>query len=134
MANVAPPAAAEAKTSKTAKAAAEEKEANTETEVDLGEYCVTAFQSASNTTLRIDFHLYGIVKLESQKEFQKLMDDNKHRLREQVLMTVRAADIADLTDAGLGAMKRKIFERANRTLGKPLLLSVVVSDFSFLEQ
>jgi hypothetical protein len=47
---------------------------------------------------------------------------------------VRGAEITDLTDAGLGLMKRKILDRANRTLGKPLLQTVVVSDFSFIEQ
>ena len=93
-----------------------------------------AFQSTSNTTLRIDFHLFGTVKAESQKEFSKLMEENKHRFREQVLVTVRAADITELTDAGLGLMKRKILDRANHTLGKPLLETVVVSDFSFIEQ
>ena len=103
-------------------------------EVDLGEYCVTAFQSTSNTTLRIDFRLYGTVKGDNQKEFVKLMEENKHRFREQVLVTVRMRNVTDLTDAGLGLMKRKILERANRTLGKPLLQSVVVSDFSFVEQ
>ena len=62
------------------------------------------------------------------------MEENKHRFREQVLVTVRAADLTELTDAGLGLMKRKILERANHTLGKPLLETVVVSDFSFIEQ
>ena len=117
-----------------AKAAAEEDETPEQAEVDLGEFCVTSFQSTSNTTLRIDFHLFGTVKAESQKEFAKLMEENKHRFREQVLVTVRAAELTELTDAGLGLMKRKILERANHTLGKPLLETVVVSDFSFIEQ
>ena len=68
-----------------------EKELADEMEVDLGEYCVTAFQSTSNTTLRIDFRLYGTVKGENQKEFAKLMEESKHRFREQVLVTVRSA-------------------------------------------
>ena len=104
---------------------AEEHAAPDEIEVDLGEFCVTAFQSISNTTLRIDFHLFGTVKTESQKEFLKLMEENKHRFREQVLVTVRGAEVSDLTDAGLGLMKRKLLDRANHTLGKPVLQTVV---------
>ena len=114
--------------------AAEEHAAPDEIEVDLGEFCVTAFQSVSNTTLRIDFHLFGTVKTEAQKDFLKLMEENKHRFREQVLVTVRGAEITDLTDAGLGLMKRKLLDRANHTLGKPVLQTVVISDFSFIEQ
>ena len=36
-------------------------------EVDLKEYSVTVFQAASNSTMRIDFHLYGIVAKEDEK-------------------------------------------------------------------
>jgi flagellar FliL protein len=129
---VQPPADAKAKDA--AAKPAEEHAAPDEIEVDLGEFCVTAFQSISNTTLRIDFHLFGTVKTENQKEFLKLMEENKHRFREQVLVTVRGAEITDLTDAGLGLMKRRILDRANHTLGKPVLQTVVISDFSFVEQ
>ena len=40
----------------------------------------------------------------------------------------------DLTDAGLGLIKRRILETTNKTLGKPLLKGVVFSEFSFVEQ
>jgi len=134
LAGAAVPAPADAKTKTRAAKGPEEHTAPDEIEVDLGEFCVTAFQSVSNTTLRIDFHLFGTVKTETQKEFLKLMEENKHRFREQVLVTVRGAEITDLTDAGLGLMKRKVLDRANHTLGKPVLQSVVISDFSFIEQ
>ncbi|NUQ61005.1 MAG: hypothetical protein HUU20_00845 [Pirellulales bacterium] len=103
-------------------------------EVDLEEFTVTAFQPASNTTLRIDFHLYGTVATKDQAEFQHEMEKNVHRFREQVIVIVRSAELTDLTDAGLGLIKRKILEKTNRILGKPLLKSVIVSDFSFIEQ
>jgi len=103
-------------------------------EVSLGEFSVTAFQPISNTTLRIDFQLWGTVSVEDEKEFLVLLEDNHHRFREQVIVTVRSTDITDLTDAGLGLVKRKILERTNRMLGKPLLRTVIFSDFSFIEQ
>jgi len=103
-------------------------------EVDLGEFSVTSFQPVSNTTLRIDFHLFGTVNAEDEKQFLALMEENLHRFREQVIVTVRSADITDLTDAGLGLVKRKILEKTNRTLGKPLLRVVIFSEFSFIEQ
>jgi flagellar FliL protein len=62
------------------------------------------------------------------------MEENKHRFREQVLVTVRGAELTDLTDAGLGLMKRRILDKTNRILGKPLLRSVIFSDFAFIEQ
>jgi flagellar FliL protein len=103
-------------------------------EVDLEEFSVSAFQPISNTTLRIDFHLYGIIRAADEIEFHARLDDCRHRFREQILVIMRAAELTDLTDAGLGLIKRRILEKTNDTLGKPLLLGVVFSDFSFVEQ
>ena len=103
-------------------------------EVPIGDYSVTAFQPVSNTTLRIDFKLFGEVLKSDQAEFTRLYESSQHRFREQVIVTVRNSDIADLTDPGLGLIKRKILEKVNRQLGKPLLKGVVFSEFSFVEQ
>ena len=111
-----------------------ENEQNRQVEVDLGEFNVTAYQPASNTTLRIDFHLYGTVAAKDQKDFMTRLEENLHRFRGQVLETVRSSEITDLTDAGLGLVKRKIMDKTNRMLGKQLLQTIIFSDFSFIEQ
>jgi flagellar FliL protein len=103
-------------------------------EVDLEQFSVTAYQPVTNTTLRIDFHLFGTVAAQDELEFQTLMQKNVHRFREQVIVIVRGAELTDLTDAGLGLIKRRILEKTNRILGKPVLKAVIVSDFSFIEQ
>ncbi len=105
-----------------------------EVEVDLDTFTVTSYQAATNTTLRIDFHLFATVAAEDQQEFLDWLQANRHRFRDQVIVTVRASEITDLTDAGLGLIKRKVLDKTNRSIGKPLLRSVIFSDFSFLEQ
>lgn len=103
-------------------------------EVDLKEFGITAYQPKSSTTIRIDFHLYATVNLEDQDEFNELIIQNTHRLREQIIVTARSVDANDLTDPSLGLLKRKILEKTNRILGKPLVKSVVFSDYSFVSQ
>lgn len=103
-------------------------------EVDLGEFTVTAYQPVSSSTLFISFHLYGSVSERQAEEFNKRMEDNKHRIRDNVIVIVRSAEITDLTDAGLGLIKRRILETTNKALGKPLLQGVMFSEFSFVEQ
>jgi|GEM_PF-488529 len=103
-------------------------------EVDLGQFSVTAYQPASQTTLRIDFHLWGTVDKSLEQEFQAAWTKSINRLRDQIIVIVRSADLSDLTDAGLGLIKRKILEKVNQTLGKPYLRTVVFSEYSFLEQ
>jgi flagellar FliL protein len=126
-------------------------------EVDLGKFSVTAFQPMSNTTLLIDFHLFAAVSVDpaaghaggghgggdhghghkdagGDDEFSKLFKKHEHRLRDQVITIVRSAELADYADPSLGLIRRKILEKSNRTLGKPLIQEVIFSDFSLIEQ
>jgi len=107
---------------------------HSQVEVDLGEFNLTSFQPRSNSTIRIDFHLYGTVDGEDAEAFHQALAENEHRFRDQVIVIVRSAEISDLTDAGLGLIKRKILEKTNRILGRPLLKTVIFSDFAFIEQ
>jgi flagellar FliL protein len=114
----------------------EKKEKDTPTdqvEVDLGEFTVTAFQPTSNSTLRLALHLFGTVAAGDAPEFAARIKDAQHRFRESVIVTLRGAEVSDLTDAGLGLLKRTILEKTNAILGKPLLKMVIFSDFSFVE-
>src|SRR5213594_1930132 len=105
-----------------------------ETEVDLGKYNIVVHHPASNVTLRVNFHLIGTVLTEEQHEFEELLSKNQHRLRDQAIFEIRNCQIDDLTDPGLALLKRRILAKSNDLLGKPLLHSVVFSDFSFVEQ
>jgi hypothetical protein len=103
-------------------------------EMDLGEFRVTAYQPVSNTTLRLDFHIYGAVFNSQADEFASVLNAKKQRFRDQVITMVRTVDMADFTEAGLGLIKRRILETTNKTFGKPYLQSVIFSEFSFVEQ
>jgi flagellar FliL protein len=112
----------------------EEADSAEDLEVDLEQFSVTARHPTSNTTMRIEFHLYGVVNNADKAEFERLLKVNQHRLRDQVLVIVRSAEGRDLADAGLGLIKRQILEKTNALLGKPILRAVIVSDFSYMEQ
>jgi flagellar FliL protein len=122
----------------------EDPHANQETEEDhgdgenveltLGQFDVTAFQPTSNTTLRVSFQLYGTVKPKDEETVKTMIEERKHRFREQVLEIIRSSEITDLTDPVLGLIKRKILEKTNRLLGKPYVKNVVFSEFSYFEQ
>ena len=105
-----------------------------EHEVDLGMYNVVVHHPASNITLRVNFHLVGTVEEKAHDEFEELLVKNQHRLRDQAIFEIRNCQIEDLTDPGLALLKRRILAKSNDLLGKPLLRSVVFSDFSFVEQ
>jgi flagellar FliL protein len=120
-----------------------------QTEVDLGAFSLTVFNPNSNNNLLVDFHLYGTVmgaasepaaeKKEDADEddaakLEKLLKGHKHRFRDQVITTLRNAQITDLADPGLGLLKRQILAKTNALLGEPLLKEVIFSDFVIVEQ
>ncbi len=118
-------------------------------EVDLGAFSLTVFNPNTNANLLIDFHLFGTVagaaaeasgeKAEKPAEgdaskLQEMLKKQKHRFRDQVIVTIRNSQIADLTDPGLGLIKRQILAKTNALLGEPLVKEVVFSDFVVVEQ
>ena len=105
-----------------------------EVEVDLGRFSITLYQHSANTTLTINFHLAGTVSEEDQSEFERIYGNNQHRFRDRVLLEIRNSEVTDLTEPGLGLIKRRILEKSNSLLGQPLLKSVVFSEFTFHEQ
>ena len=103
-------------------------------EVELGIYNITRYNPKTNTTMAIDFELYGTVLADDAAEFQHVFENSQARVREQVIMTLHSAESTDLTDAGLGLIKRRILEKTNRALGQPLLQEVLFSKFNFVER
>jgi flagellar FliL protein len=103
-------------------------------EVELGSYNVTRFNPGTNTTLAIDFEIFGTVLAEDAPEFEHRFEKSKARIREQITMTMHGAEATDLTDAGLGLIKRQILEKTNRALGQPVLKEVLFSKFNFVER
>ena len=85
-------------------------------------------------TLRVNFHLIGTVLEDEQREFEEVLHKSQHRLRDTAIFEIRNSQIEDLTDPGLALLKRRILAKSNDLFGKPLLRSVVFSDFSFIEQ
>ena len=132
-------AASENKDGEHQEAAKGEENANAEhegelEEIELGVYNVTRFNPGTNTTLAIDFEVYATVLASEVPEFEKRFEKSKARIREQITLTMHAAESRDLTDAGLGLIKRQILEKTNRALGQPLVKEVLFSKFNFVER
>ena len=121
-----------------AKAAASKEEDTTDeeivlVEVDLGRFTITNHRLPTEATFRTEFHLVGTVAKDDEDEFVKLLERNKHRFRDQIIVEVRNSEISDLEDAGLGLIKRRFLEKSNALFGKPLLRSMFFADYTFLE-
>jgi flagellar FliL protein len=103
-------------------------------EVPLGTYHVVSFNPTTQTSLNIDFELFGIVLAAEEEDFNHMFALHEKRINEQVTIAIRGMEAADFTDPGLGLIKRIILEKTNRALGKPLVREAVFSEFSFMER
>ncbi|MEM9658007.1 MAG: hypothetical protein AAF961_06565 [Planctomycetota bacterium] len=103
-------------------------------EVELGSYHVLTYDVETGSSLNVDFDLYGIVLAEEESEFYSLYEASENRISEQVTITMRGMDVSDYSDPGLGLIRRKILEKTNRALGRPLLREVVFPKFSYIER
>lgn len=103
-------------------------------EVELGTFHSLSHNLNTGSKTNIDFKLFATVLKDEEGEFFDLFADNEHRIREQVQITVRGADLSEFADPTLGLIKRRILEKTNRALGKPLLHEVIFSDYSFEER
>jgi len=108
--------------------------ASDQTELFIGQFAVTSFQPVTNTSLRIDFNLYGITAKGDSADLETILEEHTHRIRDQIIVTVRSADLEMLNDPMLRSLKRRIRDKINQIASKPLLRGVIVSDFSLMEQ
>jgi hypothetical protein len=103
-------------------------------EVTLGTYHIVSFNPKTDASLAVDFELFGTVLAAEQPEFEHLYTAHEKRISEQITIAVRGLQAEDLTDPGLGLIKRIILEKTNRALGKPLVREAIISQFSFVER
>lgn len=103
-------------------------------EAVVGKFNITIHKPEAETTLRVGFSLVVTVNEKDNADFTTLFKGNEHRLRDQVIFEIRNSETADLTDPGLGLIKRRILAKSNELLGRPIIQSVVFSEFTYTQQ
>jgi len=103
-------------------------------EIPLGDYSITISQRGSSTALRADFTLAGTVLASEEADLSTMMIKYPARFREIVLYEFRNSEREDLDDPELGLIKRRILEKSNNLFGKQILKTLMVPDFSYIEQ
>ncbi|QDU88223.1 Flagellar basal body-associated protein FliL [Pirellulimonas nuda] len=103
-------------------------------EVELGKIPVTRYNPENDTTLNIDLELYAVVLADDEALMKQRLESNASRVKEQIILTLLSSNTADLSDPGLGLIKRRISDKVNRALGRTLVREVLVTKFNFVER
>ncbi|MBX7166543.1 MAG: flagellar basal body-associated FliL family protein [Pirellulales bacterium] len=103
-------------------------------EVDLGEFSVSAYHESRGQTMFVSFHLYALIDSKREGKFTSQFENNKHRIREKVLVLFRGAKLEDLSEPELRSLKGQTLEALNSCFSKPVLDEVMFSDFVIVPQ
>jgi len=107
----------------------EQEKAKTQVEVDLGEYRFKTLRPASGATLKMSFHLHGVIDREDVEQFAQLWKTHRLRVRDQVLVTVRSSEWQELSNPDLTMLRARILWWVNKALGEEIVRKVILSRY-----
>jgi hypothetical protein len=85
----------------------------------------------ANAIFHIHFKICAVVADEEMTEFTESLTTHGERLRGLIRETVEATDLEDLASPDLGMLTFELTKSINECLSKPIVRSVVFSDFYF---
>jgi hypothetical protein len=103
-------------------------------EKDLGKYDITIHDSKSGTTYAVDCMVVCTIDKDDDKTFVKMYKDNQYRVREQIMIQFREANIEDLAEKQLGLIKKKISKNINNLFDGKMLREVHLPEFNYYQQ
>ena len=103
-------------------------------EKELGEYDVTIHDSKSGTTYAVDCTVVCTINENDKSSFDKLYKDNQYRVREQIMIQFREANIEDLAEKQLGLIKKRISKNINELFDGKMLREVHLPEFNYYQQ
>ena len=103
-------------------------------EKELGVYDITIHDSKSGTTYAVDCMVVCTIDKDDDKTFVKMYKDNQYRVREQIMIQFREANIEDLAEKQLGLIKKKISKNINNLFDGKMLREVHLPEFNYYQQ
>lgn len=105
-----------------------ERELTPEAEVALGTFCYHGDRVEGGRVTQVDFSLYLALANPGDRADWKLVAAHKYRLQEGVEELLRRAHAADFEDPVLRELKRRLRQRIEETLGRPVVADVMVTN------
>ena len=99
-------------------------------EIELGEFFIVKKLPDSAYGMGISCHLFGVIPIESQAEFEAILAKRQQRMRDRVIEQVQVTDTEVITDSDLELLKADLLTTCRRSLETNLLQRVVISEFS----
>jgi hypothetical protein len=97
--------------------------------VELGEYRIRAYYPVDAQKSTVRFVLHAAVASERFVETQRMVENRRHKLRDEIITATRMTPLALFDEPGLTSFRRRILVRLRRMLPELPIDEVFVSDF-----
>jgi len=114
-------------------AAIDQPDAMKSVEVDLGQFDITIPNSATNSTILVDFHVFAKMPKYKTEELAPLLETHENRFRHDVMLRVRNLDRPTLNDPDLMQLREEILAAVQAILSEPKVELIGFYHFRFLE-
>lgn len=98
---------------------------------DFGKISVRTYDPVSGLLRETNFRLHAVMGFSERHEFEAFIRRTGYAIRDEVLVTVRASTLPEISDAEL--LGRKIATRVNRVFGGETIRSVQISELTVTE-
>jgi hypothetical protein len=102
--------------------------------LNLGTIEVINVEPTRGYTSKMSFDLHLTFDPKTDPKEIKALDGWQHRLREQVIVGVRATEIHYFIDPDLKHFRKQMLYRINRLIGKPIANDVLFANFTFYSE
>jgi flagellar basal body-associated protein FliL len=102
--------------------------------LDLGKIELQNLEPTQGRTAHMSFDLHLVFDPKTDPKKIKELEKWQHRLREQVIVGVRATEVYDFLDPELKRFRKQILYRINRMLKDPVVTDVLFANFTFSSQ
>jgi hypothetical protein len=97
----------------------------------LGDFRIRAYYPVEAKRSTVTFTLFAVVATENVAEFERLLENRRHKARDQVIVATRLVPLADFDDPELKEFRRRILLRLRRMLPELAIDDIYVSNFQF---
>lgn len=102
--------------------------------LDLGTIQLMNLEPTQGRTAHMSFDMHLVFDPKTDPKTIKELEKWQHRLREQVIVAVRATEIYDFLDPELTRFRKQILYRINRMLKDPIVTDALFANFTFSSQ
>jgi hypothetical protein len=97
--------------------------------VSLGDFRIQAYHAIEAKRSTLSFTLYAVVSSDNAPAFKHLIENRRHKVRDQVITIARLSSLADFDQPQLTDFRRRILLRLRRIMPELQIDDLYISDF-----